>query len=361
MRVAWSRWIILLVTVVAGCNDPARPSGSGGCDPPATGALAHLGLDGQSIMALAETPWGLFAGTSRSGVYRCGPDTGNQWKALGLDHAVVAAILFVPGPTPRVLVGMRNRAGETTEAAVFASEDRGESWLPWDGGLAAENDNNQWAYSLALDPANPQRLFMGQSYSILRSTDGGVSWQYVFGSPDNFGQGFDAIAISPQNDGRVYVGGTTAFSTPALFRSEDWGDTWTGVDPMPGFENAIFSLAVDPSKPGRLWIGMYGGVMRSEDHGDTWQAVLKKPDFLVSSLLASGSSLYAVGGTFQESLDLVPLLTVYRSIDGGTSWSAIAPAWDPSGSDVAALDSQGRLLIGTTSRSRGGIWRFDPR
>lgn len=359
----WSCFGLALVsTVLLGCRDPVPPSIIDNCDPPGSNKLIHIGLDGESITALAETPWGLFAGTSRSGVHRCGPDTGNRWKALGLDHAIVSAILFVPGATPRVLVGMRNRADETTPAAVFASEDRGESWLPWDGGLAAKNNNNQWAYSLASDPDNPRRLFMGQSYSILRSTDGGVSWQYVFGSPDNFGQGFDAIAISPESNGRVYVGGTSAFSTAALFRSANWGDTWTGVDPMPGFQNAIFSLAVDPSKPGRLWIGMYGGVMRSEDYGGTWQVVLKHSDFLVSSLLLSGGSLYAIGGAIPESPDSPPpLALLYRSMDGGTTWSAITPTPDPGGSDVAALDSQGRLLIGTTARSRGGIWRFDPK
>jgi hypothetical protein len=350
----------VLAAALFACTDPVLPPAVGNCAAPVADALTHLGLAGQSITALRETPWGLFAGTDRSGVYRCGPDTGNRWKALGLDHAIVSAILFVPGPTPRILVGMRSRAMEETAAAVFASEDRGQSWLPWDGGLAARNGNRQWAYSLAIDPGNPNRLFMGQSLPILRSLDAGRTWTYTFGAPDIFGQGVDAIAIGPEADGRVYAGVTSAFSTAYVLRSEDWGSTWKALDPMPRFEQAIFSLAVDPSKPGRLWIGMYGGVMRSQDYGDTWQVVLRHPDFIVKSLLLYGNTLYAVGGTIQEPPTLAPPLTVYRTMDGGTNWIALAPLPNPGGSDVATLDSQGRLLIGATSRSRGGVWRLDP-
>jgi len=338
--------------VLLGCADPVRPL---------SGELTYLGLEGQSITALMETPWGLFAGTRSSGIYRYQPDSTTPWKALGLSHAVVSAILFVPGATPRLLVGMRPDADNSTPAAVFASEDRGDTWMPWDGGLSARYGNNEWAYSLAMDPGDPNRLFMGQSASILRSDDGGRSWRYVFGDWDLSGGGISGIVVSPTRDGHVFAGATSALFTGVVFRSSDWGASWAPIHPISNSENSITALAVDPMRPSGLLIGVFGGVMQSDDFGDTWQAVLKESGFLVTSLLTRGTALYAVGGTIQESPLSVPPLTLYRSTDGGSTWSVITTAPNPGGSDVATMDSQGRLLIGTTARSRGGVWRLEIR
>lgn len=341
---------VVFAAVLLGCSAPVRP---------VIGELTFLGLQGESITALVETPWGLFAGTRRSGIYRYQPDSARQWRALGLTHAVVSAILFVPSSPPRLLVGVRPEADESTAAAVFASEDRGETWIPWDGGLSARYGNREWAYALAIDPGDPNRLFMGQSISILRSEDAGRTWEYVLGNQDVSGMGVSTIVVSPLRNGYVFAGATSAFFTPVVYRSSDWGASWEVVRPISGAENSITALAVDPSRPKRLLAGVFGGVTSSDDEGNTWLTLLRKPDLLVTSVLATGGAIYAVGGTIQESPLAVPPLALYRSTDGGSTWRAVLTASDPGGSDVAALDSQGRLLIGTTARSRGGVWRLE--
>lgn len=356
-------WRVCLAVVMLGCSNTVEPVELESCNPPATGAWTHLGLEGEWVTALADTPWGVFAGTGDNGVYRCSPETG-KWEVLGLDHAAVGTMLFVSGPTPRLLVGMRSRAEEKTAAAVFASEDRGRTWLPWDGGLAARHDNRQWAYSLAMDPGDPERLYMGQSFPILRSTDGGRSWEYVFGSPDLFGVGMNAIVISPARDGRMWAGGEGAIFNGLILLSEDWGDSWEPVIITPGFENAVFDLAVDECEPRRLWAGVDGGVMRSEDYGRSWEYVLTRMGGdnggIITSIPTRGDHIYAVGGTFRPPPDVLSDLALYRSEDGGTSWTALTVPSNIGGSDVAVLGSGGHLLIGTSSEPRGGVWRFQP-
>ena len=306
------------------------------------------------MTALLDTPWGVFAGTGDSGMFRYDPGPG-QWEPLGLDHAVVSAMLFVPGPVPRLLVAMRPHAEEQTTAAVFATEDAAQTWVPWDGGLAERHGNRQWAFSLARDPGEPKRLYMGQSASVLRSGDGGRTWQYVYGSADLFGRGVNAIVISPNRDGRVWTGAEAALGNALVLRSEDWGDSWEPIIPTLGSENAVFALAVDADRPARLWAGVRGGVSRSGDGGRSWEYVLEV-DGLVMSLLSGAGCLYAIGGTFS---DAGSDLAVYRSGDSGTTWSMIpTPAGVP-GSDVAVQDSSGRLLVGIVSPS-GGVWRFVP-
>jgi len=350
-----------LVLIVLGCSDPVAPD-FGRCDTPTTGAWTHLGLEGQWVTALAETPWGLFAGTGNNGVFRCGE--AGKWERLGLDHAAVGAMLFVPGATPRLLVGMRPRAEEKTAAAVFATEDRGRTWLPWDGGLAAQYDNRQWAYSLAMDPGDPERLFMGQSAAILRSTDGGENWIYVHGSAGLSGIGMNAIVISPARDGRVWAGGEGALFNGLILLSEDWGDNWEPVIITPGFENAVFDLAVDQNDPRRIWAGVRGGVARSEDHGRTWEPVLTRISGdnggTIANVLTLGADVYAVGSAFRPIPDTLRDLALFRSGDGGTTWTAVPAPPNLSGANVAMLDSNGHLLLGTGSELPGGVWRFQP-
>ncbi|MHB1297630.1 MAG: sialidase family protein [Gemmatimonadaceae bacterium] len=360
MKIALRYGRAVLTMGVLGCADPVGPENFGNCAPAVTGSWTHLGLEGQWVTALAETPWGLFAGTGEHGVYRCRPETGT-WESVGLDHAITGAILFVPGPTPRLLVGVRPRDWDRSAAAVFASTDRGRTWVPWDGGLAAQHDQNQWAFSLAIDPGDPERLFMGQSISILRSTDGGRAWQYVFASADDFGNGLNTIVISPLRDGRVWAGGEGAIFNGLILLSDDWGENW---EPVVFRNNAVFDLAVDPLAPARLWAGAHGGVMRSEDYGRTWEYVLTAVGTpnggLITSVLAHGDALYAVGGTFRPSPDPLGDLALFRSGDRGTTWDTLSVPADAGGSNVAILDAAGRLLIGTSSKPKGGVWRYQP-
>jgi hypothetical protein len=159
------------------CTDPNRPV-LGDCEPARHGSWEFLGLEDHWIRSVGATPWGVFAGTTDGGIFRLNESTG-EWVSLGLDHAIVRTMLFVPSDPPKLLVGVSPRGEAQTQAAVFLSTDSGESWIPWDGGLAALRDWREWAYSLAYDPGDHSRLYMGHSAALSRSTDGGLSWTYL--------------------------------------------------------------------------------------------------------------------------------------------------------------------------------------
>lgn len=355
-----ARFALGLLGVAAlsfGCSrDPLR---SGACTEKMEGACwTHLGLEGKWVTSLAETPWGLYAGTHDDGIFRMEPATG-EWKPLGLDHAITSSILFVPGSAQRLLVGVMPYAEEQTEAAVFASEDRGDTWTPWDGGLAARSGGRAWAYSLAADPGNPERLFLGQSYPILRSEDGGLSWRYIWGSGDIFGMGVNSIILSPGRDGRMWAGGETGFYAGVILRSDDWGDTWKVFAPTPREENAVYTLTVDPERPDRLWAGVRSGLMISEDGGSSWKYTLStRTPGRVHGIALTGTGVFAASteDPHPESGAGATALGLYRSEDGGRSWEALRVPIRARGGRALTTDSQGRLLIGT----RSGVWRVDP-
>ncbi|MDT8370205.1 MAG: sialidase family protein [Longimicrobiales bacterium] len=361
-------------------NDPTGPLSvlDAECEPQlASGCWTFLGLEDQTITALAETPAGLFAGTRSGGLFRLQPQ-GNSWDPVGFDDLIVSALLFVPGPTPRLLAGVRPTLQEQRPAPVFASTDGGDTWIPWDGGLAEQFPGRQFgAFSLAMDPGDPERLYMGGSAERLRSTDGGQSWQFINeGGADAFGNGVNSMVVSPHRDGRVWAGGETGGSNPFLLRSEDWGDTWELSFPDgpigPG-AGLVVDVAADDLDPQRVWMvagapGLGVGVFRSDDVGHTWELVLETGfNRGVSGLVGNSDQLYAAGAGNLGPLDpAAPAprdLGLFVSRDGGSTWSELAVPAEAARATTAAFDSQERLLIGTipTDSIRvGGVWRLEP-
>lgn len=332
------------------------PGAPHGCDVRLDGyCWAQIGLDGEWVGALAQTPWGYFAGTADAGVFRFDSSSGD-WMPLGLDHAMVGAIQFVPGQPDRLLVGVRPYADEQTEAAVFAAEDtRVTSWIPSDGGLAARNDWRFWAYSLAADGGVPQRVFMGGTAQVLRSDDGGRHWWLSWGNEGCWGPGVNSIKVS--SDGGVWVAGESALFSAYVMYSANGGESWEAYFPTPTQDNAVYSLVLDPYTEDRLWAGVQGGVMRSDDGGETWEYSVTEGG-LVRALAFLGNRLYAASIAVTGPGDRRPItrLRLHATSDG-SQWDSLVLPEGIRGGLSMMVDSLGRLLIGTAG---SGVWLVTP-
>jgi len=154
-------------------------------EPPA-GRWTSLGLEGKWVTAVADTPWGLVPGTRDDGVCRL-DSAGAPWRSLGLAQPSVYCLLMVPASPPRLLAGVGIRTPRDPRApSVLATED-GVTWSAADGDLSAQGGGS--GFSLAVDSANPTRLFFGDGANVLRSEDGGASWALVLGDPAFAGNG----------------------------------------------------------------------------------------------------------------------------------------------------------------------------
>lgn len=332
--------LAFLLALAAGCDWP-------GTDPGDRPDWEPLGLEGKLILALAWTEWGLFAATPFHGVFRL-DEARDEWLPVGLDHAMASALVYVPGDTARVLVGMSAYGTETTDAAVYASADGGASWVPWDGGLAAERDGRYWVLSLAQDQNAPGRLIWAGYGDILLSEDGGASWELVREGA-GFGPDLFAAAISADEPQTMWTGGVTPFFQSVVYRSLDGGQSWEESEPIPRSENAVNELAAVPGVPGRVVAGMMGGIMRSDDAGATWTIVLRNAG-AVYGLAWTDGCLYATA-TDGEDFDS---LRLFRSCDGGDAWRELRVPDTLSGGSVIIADPENRLIVGTAI---SGVWR----
>ncbi len=202
-------------------------------------------------------------------------------QALALDAVAVGARLIAVGERGHVLL----------------SDDRGASWtqarVPTRSMLTAATFHDRdlgWA--------------VGHDSVILRTTDGGFSWERMYWAPEDEAPFFDVwfadqshgIAIGAYGsffetfdggeswesrwisdddwhlhrlaiaaDGLMYI----AAEAGSIYRSDDGGESWVTL-PSP-YEGSFFGVL--PTEDAVLVYGLRGHLFRSEDSGETWQQV----------------------------------------------------------------------------------------
>src|SRR5437763_1858992 len=143
------------------------------------------------------------------------------------------------------------------------------------------------AVAVAGEPGNPQVAYVGAaSGGIWKTEDGGVHWRAVFDSQP--AQAIGAIALAPSAHNVLWAGaGETFFirSTTALgngvYRSTDGGRSWQhqGLDAT----GRIARIVIHPANPDVVLVCALGraygpaqdrGVYRTTDGGKTWSRVL---------------------------------------------------------------------------------------
>ncbi|MFQ5499108.1 MAG: WD40/YVTN/BNR-like repeat-containing protein [Candidatus Zixiibacteriota bacterium] len=133
----------------------------------------------------------------------------------------------------------------------------------------------------------------------------------------------DCIVFHPANPDTMYTGGDFF---GGLYRSVDGGETWSRVESF-GYEN-VWTILIDPSPPYAIYVGnMFEdslGIRKSNDGGNSWTTILKYPD--VASIAfdpTNSATIYAAGGFWENYQEYVHGAGVWKSYDGGNSWSDI--------------------------------------
>ncbi len=196
-------------------------------------------------------------------------------------------------------------------------------------------------------------LYVGAaSGGVWKSTDSGTTFKPVFDKQPV--QSIGAIAIDPGNSNTVWVGTGEAWTRNSvsvgdgIYKSVDAGETWTRMG-LPNSER-IAQIIVDPKSsdtvyacvPGKLWSDSADrGLYRTSDGGKTWSLVLKGGNLSTgcasisldpqdSSVIFAGMwDFRRKGWTFRsggESPTANSGSGLYRSADGGKSWTEITAA-----------------------------------
>ena len=179
-------------------------------------------------------------------------DGGAEWSDVGAGLLTKAHSVAIDPFDPNILYVGTWRLG-------YVSRDMGKSWTLIEKGMPLDSD----IFSITVNPDNPSIVFGSACSGVYRSDDGLRSWTRLRVRPDQFTIRAHIVYLDPTNLRRVYAG-----TTEGLYVSENEGRTWTLLTSKDITVNAV---QVDPSNNRRILLGTeYQGVLRSEDGGKTW-------------------------------------------------------------------------------------------
>jgi hypothetical protein len=166
---------------------------------------------------------------------------------------------------------------------IYKSEDNGNSWIPKNNGIYEVNTSR-----IAVNPTNPNIIFITTSGGLFRSTNAGDSW-----IPINYGRSFttgsynnalSSISFDPNNTNTIYIGtgdfrSNTAFNNITEIYKSTTGGVSSSWERIYGSNEGylVFDIAINPINSNSIYVSLgyrgNGKLLHSTNAGSTWSSV----------------------------------------------------------------------------------------
>jgi hypothetical protein len=236
--------------------------------------------------------------------------------------------------------------GESNKFVYDTSPDSGKTLTThqwYDGTQHPWEFKRVWHLEPSL--SDPNTVYAGvEDAALFVSKDGAASWQELSGlrghgtgpdwQPGAGGMCLHTVILDPKDPARIYI----AISAAGAFRTDDGGRTWKPINrglrsnSMPDQDaevgHCVHHIAMNPSRPGVLFMQKHWDVMRSDDAGDNWREVSGNLPtdfgFVIDVHAHEPETIYVVPiKSDSEHYPLDGKLQVFRSRSGGNEWEAL--------------------------------------
>jgi photosystem II stability/assembly factor-like uncharacterized protein len=258
-------------------------------------------------------------------------DGGKTWEAPGGDIQPGPDALQKPAPNKFVYDTSESTGKPMTTHQFYDGKPH-----PWEF-------KRVWHLEPSL--TDPDTVYAGvEDAAIFKSSDGAKSWHELAGlrghgtgpqwQPGAGGMCLHTIILDPTDPGRMYI----AISAAGAFRTDDGGLNWKPINkglhsqyiPNPTAEigHCVHHIAMNPKRPGVLFMQKHWDVMRSDDAGEQWREIS-------GNLPTDFGFVIDVHAHEPETIYVVPIksdgehfvheakLRVYRSRTGGNDWEPL--------------------------------------
>ncbi|HKW44295.1 MAG TPA: hypothetical protein VJN22_01475 [Candidatus Eremiobacteraceae bacterium] len=237
--------------------------------------------------------------------------------------------------------------------------------------------------AVAGSATDPNLYYLGAAGGgVWKSDNGGATWDPVFDDQDV--QSIGAVTIAPSDDKTVWVGSGEAnprndvLLGTGVFKSTDAGGSWKKMG-LPSLQS-ISRIVVDPKNVNHVVVGglgdlfkdsQAGGVYETTDGGKTWTHTLFVGASSGASDLAmdmkNPNVIYAGMWQFRRqpwtATSGGPDDGLYKSVDGGASWTKLAGHGLPSGLQgrigLAIAPSDSSRVYALIQSKEGFLYRSD--
>ncbi len=223
----------------------------------------------------------------------------SAWTSTGPFGGQVGKIAINP-KTPGTLFAISQVGG------VFRSTDSGGHWVRVTTGIT----DPFATFDVAIDPTNPNNVYVGDPLGLYKSTNDGASWKQ---HPQ--GAGLYSLVVDPHASNTLYGTNGSAVET-----STNGGLTWRSIGSGLPSGGQIVAITIDPVKSATLYAATTMGVYKTENSGALWKSsgggmASGVQIFNIRIDPANDNHLYAAGRLNSSA-------AVYESTNGGAHWSS---------------------------------------
>lgn len=269
--------------------------------PSASGRPTNFGAFDSYVLAMdPQDRRALYLGTINEGLLFT-YDGGENWQRVpGLGRSIIRALAIDPADKCTIYAAIDNK--------LYKSVDCSRSWTQ----AYFDNDLNLKVTAVAVNGKDPRIVLIGTTRGdIIRSLDGGTSWQTI----ERFSSKVLKILPSPYDSKIVFA----ATERNSLERSNDGGATWTALEKnLKDFKDSINfkDLVFSGKTAGKIFLASKIGLYVSEDNGDSWDKIN-----LITPETKTGINALAVSPKDDKEMYYVTNTTFYKSVDGGANWT----------------------------------------
>lgn len=305
----FSTLILLLLGACEKDNTEPSPQGKANWN--------YLGLDGHVVNKIQLFQNKIYAATDQ-GLYALDRGAQNQqWELLGFQGSNCQSFLMIS--QQEIIVSLVNKE-DPEQSRLHKTTNAGESWTALN--RFGRDDGPEPAFDISMHPDDPSTLYAVGYTVVARSTDGGESWEPMYGEWQGFASGLDFISLNPHEPEELWAGGQNAIEQALLLHSPDGGENWQQWLNLLEPPSVPKDIAFHPVKPAEVYVGLEGGLIKTPDNGENWETLIHSEDsrfFFGLNLHPTTPEVIYTAGWIKRFNEPQPFI-IFRSKDGGKTW-----------------------------------------
>ena len=300
-------------------------------------------------------PLKMYAVTASGGLW-ISNDSALTWVKTGTDKlpSTACASACIDYTNDNIIyLGTGDPNYYSPDFGIWKSIDGGQNWLQSSTGMG-----NRLPVEILMDPTNTNVLVTATDNGIYKSTNAGANWSLV-----KTGGDFTDMQFKPGSSSTLY-----ACTFSEFWRSTDFGSNWTQITngvviPGGGSGNGM-RIAVSAANPNVVYLGMIadeGTILKSVDGGTSFITIYNNPAQSLVGYDAAGGGQgdYNFGMTadpLNENTVFVVAHVVWRSDDGGKTWTQLTDWWDQLHTDMHGIKFHPNFPNKLFNINDGGVW-----